>query len=33
MAEISRDKFRFVGIDKTKSERIVRPNLTYWQDA
>lgn len=33
MVEISRDKFRFVGIDKTKSERIVRPNLTYWQDA
>ncbi|GAA0070250.1 ABC transporter permease [Clostridium sardiniense] len=33
MAEISRDKFKIVGIDKTKSESIVRPNLTYWQDA
>ncbi|MBM7833094.1 ABC transporter permease [Clostridium sardiniense] len=33
MAEISRDKFKIVGIDKTRSESIVRPNLTYWQDA
>ena len=33
MAEISKDKFKIVGIDKTKSEQITRPNLTYWQDA
>ncbi|MDP4088104.1 MAG: ABC transporter permease [Bacillota bacterium] len=33
MAEISRDKFEIIGIDKSESELIVRPNLTYWQDA
>lgn len=33
MAELSREKFKIVGIDKNKSERIERPNLTYWQDA
>lgn len=33
MAELSRDKFKIVGIDKNKSEQIARPNLTYWQDA
>lgn len=33
MAELSRDKFKIIGIDKNKSEQIARPNLTYWQDA
>ncbi|MDQ0150859.1 ABC transporter permease [Eubacterium multiforme] len=33
MAEISKDKFKIIGIDKTKAEQITRPNLTYWQDA
>lgn len=33
MAELSREKFKIVGIDKNKSEHIERPNLTYWQDA
>lgn len=31
--ELNRDKFKIVGIDKSKSESIERPNLTYWQDA
>lgn len=31
--ELNRDKFKIVGIDKSKSETIERPNLTYWQDA
>lgn len=32
MAELNRDKFKIIGIDKNKSEYIARPNLTYWQD-
>lgn len=33
MAELTKEKFRIVGIDKNKAEQITRPNLTYWQDA
>lgn len=33
MAELTREKFKVVGIDKNKAEQIDRPNLTYWQDA
>lgn len=33
MTELSREKFKIIGIDKSGSEQIVRPNLTYWQDA
>ncbi|ENZ01014.1 hypothetical protein HMPREF1092_02183 [Clostridium thermobutyricum] len=33
MAEITREKFKRIGIDKNSSEEINRPNLTYFQDA
>ncbi|MGO5065446.1 MULTISPECIES: ABC transporter permease [unclassified Clostridium] len=33
MAEISKDKFEIIGIDKNASNEISRPNITYWQDA
>lgn len=33
MAELTKEKFRVVGIDRNKAEQIARPNLTYWQDA
>lgn len=33
MAELTKEKFRVVGIDRNKAEQITRPNLTYWQDA
>ena len=33
MAEITREKFKRIGIDKNISEEINRPNLTYFQDA
>ncbi len=31
--EISRDKFKHVGINEERSQAIVRPSMTYWQDA
>ncbi len=31
--EISRDKFKHIGINEEKSQAIVRPSMTYWQDA
>jgi len=31
--EISREKFTHVGINEEKSQAIVRPSMTYWQDA
>ncbi|MGI5999219.1 MAG: ABC transporter permease [Lutispora sp.] len=31
--EISREKFKHVGINEEKSQSIVRPSMTYWQDA
>ncbi|EJP6473263.1 ABC transporter permease [Clostridium botulinum] len=33
MAEISKDKFEVIGIDKNVSNEISRPNITYFQDA
>ncbi|NFN87852.1 ABC transporter permease [Clostridium sporogenes] len=33
MAEISKDKFEVIGIDKNASNEISRPNITYFQDA
>lgn len=33
MAEITREKFKRIGINKNISEEINRPNLTYFQDA
>lgn len=33
MAELTREKFKRIGIDKNSSEEINRPNLTYFQDA
>ena len=33
MAEITREKFRRIGIDKNSREEIKRPNSTYFQDA
>lgn len=31
--EINRDKFKHIGINEEKSQAIVRPSMTYWQDA
>lgn len=31
--EISREKFSHVGINSDKAQAIVRPSMTYWQDA
>ena len=31
--QISREKFTHVGLDQEKSQAIVRPSMTYWQDA
>lgn len=33
MAELSREKFKIVGCDNADAEEILRPNMTYWQDA
>ncbi|WP_050606666.1 ABC transporter permease [Clostridium niameyense] len=33
MAEISKDEFEIIGIDREKTNEINRPNITYWQDA
>lgn len=33
MAELSREKFQIVGCDNANAEEILRPNMTYWQDA
>jgi oligopeptide transport system permease protein len=33
MAELNRDKFITVGINNDDADLIVRPNITYWQDA
>jgi oligopeptide transport system permease protein len=33
MAELSRDKFQIVGCENSDAEKILRPNMTYWQDA
>lgn len=32
MAELSKEKFKIIGVDKNQREEIARPNLTYWQD-
>lgn len=31
--ELNRDKFKVIGCDAANSEAIVRPSITYWQDA
>lgn len=31
--EISKEKFKHVGINEERSQQIVRPSMTYWQDA
>lgn len=31
--KITKDMFEVVGIDSTDSEKILRPSMTYWQDA
>lgn len=33
MAELSRDKFKIIGVNNDDADLIVRPNITYWQDA
>ncbi|HCQ89994.1 MAG TPA: diguanylate cyclase [Clostridium sp.] len=33
MAELSKDKFKIIGCDTSKSNEILRPSMTYWQDA
>ncbi|WP_315122093.1 ABC transporter permease [uncultured Clostridium sp.] len=33
MAELSKEKFQIIGCVDADAEAIVRPNLTYWQDA
>jgi len=33
MAELSREKFEIIGCDNLDAEGILRPSMTYWQDA
>ncbi|WP_373899047.1 ABC transporter permease [Haloimpatiens sp. FM7315] len=33
MADLSKEKFQIVGCENFDSEEILRPNVTYWQDA
>jgi oligopeptide transport system permease protein len=33
MAELNKDKFRIIGCDNADSDVILRPSMTYWQDA
>ncbi|MCY6482776.1 ABC transporter permease [Clostridium aestuarii] len=33
MVELNKDKFQIIGCNNQDSEAIVRPNMTYWQDA
>lgn len=33
MIELSKDKFKIVGYEYSASEAMVRPNISYWQDA
>lgn len=33
MIELNKDKFKIIGCDDANSDVIVRPNITYWQDA
>lgn len=33
MAELSREKFKIVGCENSNADEILRPNITYWQDA
>ncbi|WPC44500.1 ABC transporter permease [Clostridium sp. JS66] len=33
MAELRKEKFKIVGCGNSEGETIVRPNMTYWQDA
>lgn len=33
MTEISKEKFKIIGLENNNSEEIVRKNVTYWQDA
>ncbi|MGL4731809.1 MAG: ABC transporter permease [Clostridium sp.] len=33
MAELSKDKFKIIGCESADSEAILRPSMTYWQDA
>lgn len=33
MAELSKEKFRIVGCENADADEILRPNMTYWQDA
>lgn len=33
MAELSKEKFQIIGCDSFNADAIVRPNMTYWQDA
>ena len=33
MSELSKEKFQIIGCDNLDSEGILRPSMTYWQDA
>jgi len=33
MVELSKEKFKIIGCENSDSEEILRPNITYWQDA
>lgn len=33
MAELSKEKFEIIGCENSNSDEILRPNMTYWQDA
>lgn len=33
MAELTKEKFKILGCENTNADEILRPNITYWQDA
>jgi len=33
MVDISKDKFEIIGANASESQSIVRPSISYWQDA
>ncbi|HBM75934.1 MAG TPA: diguanylate cyclase, partial [Clostridiaceae bacterium] len=33
MMELDKDKFKIIGCENADADVIVRPNITYWQDA
>ena len=33
MAQLSKEKFKIIGCENANADEILRPSMTYWQDA